>query len=122
MEYLKSLPDDESLPPFEMNSSLSLPTTSGVKGAFARPAFPNPAIEQVTVHFSLSGTAGVDLAVYDIAGRRVTSLAKGTMPAGEHSVRWDLTSASHAPVSPGVYFCRLTVNGVQAAVERVVTR
>ena len=124
VEYLKSLPDDESLPPFPSNGTLSRTPSSltDVEGRFVRPPAPNPALRQVSLEFSLSRAAEVDLAVYDIAGRRVASLAQGTLPEGVHSIRWDLTSATHAPVSPGVYFCRLSLNGMQAAVERIVTR
>ena len=124
VQYLKSLPDEEASAALPTSGSLFQGQSSQpeVRGTFARTPFPNPAGEQVMIHYSLSGTAGIDLAVFDVAGRRVTSLAQGTMPPGEHSVRWDLTNAAQAPVSPGVYFCRLTVNGVQAAVERIVTR
>ena len=124
VEYLKSLPDDESLPPFPANTSLgtAAPSPMDVRGTFAQRPLPTPAHEAVTLQYSLSKAAGVDVAVYDIAGRRVTSLAQGTMPEGVHTVRWDLTSASRHRVSPGVYFCRLRVNGAQAAVERIVTR
>jgi flagellar hook assembly protein FlgD len=49
--------------------------------------------------------------VYDVSGRLVTVLADGAAEAGNHAARWDGRDAQGRPVSSGVYFCRLTVDG-----------
>lgn len=54
------------------------------------------------VSFSLDKNSSVTLAVYDVAGNLVTTLASGNYTAGEHSVIWNGDAAS------GLYFVRLT--------------
>ncbi|MCC6651895.1 MAG: T9SS type A sorting domain-containing protein [Candidatus Eisenbacteria bacterium] len=56
--------------------------------------------------FGLPVASDVELGVYDVTGRKVATLQKGHLPAGEYSRAWDGSKAG-----PGVYFYRLTVNG-----------
>lgn len=56
----------------------------------------------------------IDLAVYDILGRRVASLDAGSRPA-----TWDGTMRDGRSAPPGVYFIRLT-SGAEAHAARVV--
>ncbi|MBI1797228.1 MAG: VCBS repeat-containing protein [Candidatus Eisenbacteria bacterium] len=50
--------------------------------------------------------APLDLAIFDLAGRRVTTLAAGTATAGRFAVEWD-ASARGAHHTGGIYFVRL---------------
>ncbi len=68
---------------------------------------PNPFNPVTVVSFGLAESGPVELAVYDVAGRRVRVLLKGDMPAGEHQARWDGTNDAGQSVGSGVYFCRL---------------
>lgn len=68
---------------------------------------PNPFASSTAVRFSLAREEAVDLVVCDISGRIVTSLHRGTMSAGPHSITWDGRDAAGRAVSPGVYLCRL---------------
>lgn len=54
-----------------------------------------------TVTFSLPEASGVNLAVYDVAGNLVTTLASGSYSAGSHVVAWNADAPS------GLYFVRL---------------
>ncbi|GAB3730538.1 hypothetical protein GCM10027594_12510 [Hymenobacter agri] len=75
--------------------------------AFA-PAFPNPTSGRTQLPFSLKKAASVSLAVYDNLGRRVAELLTGeTRAAGSHTAELDA-----ATLAPGLYTCRLTVDGV----------
>lgn len=47
------------------------------------------------------------LTVYDVLGRRVTTLVQGALPAGRHAVRWDGRAADGSPVAGGLYLYRL---------------
>jgi flagellar hook assembly protein FlgD len=53
----------------------------------------------------------VSLAVYDVSGRTVRQLERGVSAAGQHTVTWDLRNENGQPVSRGVYFLRLAVDG-----------
>ncbi|HKQ57260.1 MAG TPA: C25 family cysteine peptidase [Candidatus Eisenbacteria bacterium] len=53
--------------------------------------------------------AELDLSVYDLAGRRLASLASGTAQAGRFTAEWDLRNGSATRVGAGIYFMRLRV-------------
>jgi hypothetical protein len=79
-------------------------------------AGPNPLVHggAATLSFTLPATCDVDLGVYDVAGRRVASLASGTLPLGPHTVRWN------ASVAAGMYLVRLDALGARRTVKLIV--
>lgn len=79
-------------------------------------ARPNPSAGRATFAVALPASGDVDLAIYDLAGRRVATLWRGTLAAGEREFAWDGTQAKS-----GVYFARLVVNG-EVRSTRVVLR
>lgn len=75
---------------------------------------PNPFRHSTTIPFSLPDaryqmpdTRHITLAVYDLAGRLVRTLADELKEAGRYQVKWDGTADSGERVSAGVYFYRL---------------
>ncbi len=66
---------------------------------------PNPVFAESSVKWQLARRSTVELSVYDVGGRRVTTLLRGTYEAGPHEFRWDAESLSR--LSPGVYFVQL---------------
>src|SRR5262245_12220531 len=78
--------------------------------ALLRPS-PNPANGPVTLRFVLTREAPVDLAIFDVSGRRVRKLARGARPAGPHTITWDLRDESGRAVGAGLYFARLEAEG-----------
>ena len=57
-------------------------------------------------------TGEVQLAVYDLAGRRVATLIDGVVEAGEHSIMWAGRDDRGQLVASGVYVCRLADGAV----------
>jgi hypothetical protein len=72
---------------------------------------PNPSSGSHTVRFGLPRADEVSLAVYDVAGRQVRSLASGVLEAGAHVVRWDGRDESGAEAGAGIYLVRLETGG-----------
>ena len=62
----------------------------------------------VSLSFAMPAAGRAELAIYDIAGRRVATLVDRGMPAGTHEVTWSGAGAGGRPVASGVYFARLT--------------
>ena len=70
---------------------------------------PNPFNPVTTIEFSVPSDAGrVELGIYNVAGRRVRTLASGELEAGPHSVMWDGRDENGRSCSSGIYFMRLT--------------
>lgn len=79
----------------------------GLKLSFA--AYPSPA-RSVSLAFTLPQTSKVNLAVFDLFGRRIATLANGTMNAGSYTRSWAGLTDSGQKVGSGVYFYKLNVN------------
>jgi len=90
--------------------TLDVPGPSAIGLRFTRPN-PNPARDPLTLRYALPRDAGVTLAVFDAAGRRVRQLVTGLQPAGEHAVVWDLRDERGGPIGAGLYLARLESGG-----------
>lgn len=76
---------------------------------------PNPAHGPRTIRFQLERPGAVDLAIYDVSGRRVTTLREGTLPAGAHELVWNATG-----VTKGLYLLVLKSGGEQRKQKLIV--
>ncbi len=74
---------------------------------------PNPFNPSTRITFDLAQSENVELSVYDVSGRLVTTLLKGPMGAGPQTVTWDGTTADGERVSSGVYMYVLRTSAGQ---------
>ncbi len=91
------------VPPAPGGQEPALPTRSALVGGY-----PNPFNPGTTVRFVLAAEQEVEVAVFDLHGRRVRTLVQGVLAPGEHSARWDGRDGAGADVPAGMYLCRLT--------------
>ena len=70
-------------------------------------ARPNPARGPVTIGFALPRPVTAELAVYNLMGQKVRTLAQGPQAAGYHTVTWDGTAGDGRLAAGGIYFYRL---------------
>jgi hypothetical protein len=68
---------------------------------------PNPVTSTASFAYSVTQPGMVELAIYDVAGRRVRSLVKGETPAGTYRIEWDARDDGGQGLSAGIYFARL---------------
>jgi flagellar hook assembly protein FlgD len=66
-----------------------------------------------------SGSARVEVGVFDVAGRQIRSLVRGTQSTGRYEVIWDGRNDQGARVKGAVYFLRASV-GPTSRVSRLV--
>jgi flagellar hook assembly protein FlgD len=70
---------------------------------------PNPFNPTTRIRFRLAKTEHVHLAVYDIAGRLVRTLANKTLPGGQDlGITWDGKNRLGQPMRSGIYVYRIT--------------
>jgi subtilisin-like proprotein convertase family protein len=73
--------------------------------------YPNPFNPRTKIVFSIPKAMPVELAVFDLRGRRVATLLKGPLIRGWHEVLWQGTDDADRSVGSGVYFYRLQAEG-----------
>jgi len=75
-------------------------------------ACPNPSHRHVGLELSIpSPGCDVEACVYDVAGRRVRTIARRWIPPGRTSLSWDGRDATGRRVAAGVYFVQLEALG-----------
>jgi len=95
-------------------------TTTGIEdnelpdGYALRQNYPNPFNPVTTIQYELGAVDHISITVYDVLGRKVTTLVDGTQVAGPHQIAFDGSS-----LASGVYFYRLQTS-VGQQVRRMV--
>ncbi len=85
-------------------------------------AWPNPFNPTTTLAYTLGRDADVRLALYDVQGRRVRTLVAGRQAAGAHQVRWDGRTDQGVRAASGVYFARLSGDGVDQTLKVMLVK
>jgi len=83
---------------------------------------PNPFNPVTRIAFSIPAAGVAELAVFDIAGRRVATLVDERVEAGPHEVVWNGTNDAGEPVASGVYFSRLQALGKEHSAKMVLLK
>lgn len=90
----------------------------GVSGAYRLLTYPNPWREQATIEFALSDPGHVILTLYNTLGQHVKTVFRGR-PSPNETRRLSLD----VPDQPsGLYFVRLTGEGVSATKRLTIVR
>ncbi|MBP7669468.1 MAG: right-handed parallel beta-helix repeat-containing protein [Candidatus Eisenbacteria bacterium] len=78
---------------------------------------------ETTIDFATAQAAAVNLEVFDLAGRRVRTLAwERVYAAGRHGVRWDGRDEEGGALASGVYICRFSCASVRQSRPVVLIR
>jgi hypothetical protein len=78
---------------------------------------PNPTQGAIQFSYDLPKTAPVRLDVFDLSGRRVSSVVSGQVEAGHHELRWNPRGGG---VTAGLYFARFSTPGLSRMVRLVL--
>jgi hypothetical protein len=74
-------------------------------------ARPNPFAAETRFTLTLDRAANVELGIYDVTGRLVSTLHRGALPAGTREFGWNGSNADGSRAATGVYFYRAAVRG-----------
>jgi hypothetical protein len=85
-------------------------------------AVPNPFNPSTTLRFTLDRPGPVDLAVYDVTGRKVCTLVAGELPAGAHDAVWHGVAAGGRTMPSGVYLARLRTASGERSVRLTLVK
>lgn len=123
---MKIVPDDylfagtEGAGMFRWNMNVSVaekPTNAHIRQLMY--AAPNPAKNRTTIYYQLINTSTVSLTIYDIQGRLIKKFANIQQPPGVYAVPWNGIDDNNKPVSAGVYFYKLSIDG-KTAIQKII--
>ena len=69
--------------------------------------FPNPFNPSTTIRYELPEDGLVNVTIYDMMGRQVSTLVSSQQAAGYKSIQWNATNDFGKPVSAGVYLYKI---------------
>lgn len=84
--------------------------------------YPNPFNPTTTIEFAIPEAAEIDLAVYNILGKRVNTLVDGYKEAGSYKVQWNGMNASGQKLATGVYFYTLKAGKHSQTMKMIMLR
>lgn len=70
--------------------------------------YPNPFNVGTVIDYVIEEESRIELAVYDILGKRIATLVSGNKDAGRYSITWNGLSDSGEAVASGLYFYSLS--------------
>jgi hypothetical protein len=117
-QVLTTLAVDQFMEVVESGSTAVPPPASPAAALRLLPARPNPFNPRTEIAFDLPRDGRAHLAVYDLGGRLVRTLADGELPCGRHRATWSGDDDAGRPAATGAYLLRLR-QGTHAAVQRL---
>ncbi|MCX6138775.1 MAG: T9SS type A sorting domain-containing protein, partial [Ignavibacteriales bacterium] len=84
--------------------------------------YPNPFNPNTVIEYSLPTDTRVRLAVYNILGQEVSTLADGSSKAGYYTINWNGISNDGSQVGSGVYIYRLVTKDYSATRKMLLLR
>jgi len=113
--------DWSSLPPKAKEKDTSLPqmTTKASLSLIQ----PNPFTTETSLGYTVpTSGATVEIGIFDVAGRRIITVANGRLAGGSYVAKWDGRDAAGRRVSPGIYFCRAVIGEMNQVKKLVLLR
>jgi hypothetical protein len=132
--HILSHEDHEMMRPFQVGPIPTSPPKPGVgpkvaagdtphaSGSVLQQNFPNPFSPATQIRFQLSAASNAEIAVYDVKGRLVKTLASQVFDAGTHVLDWDGRDDSGNMLSSGIYFYKLTAGSFTETKRMVLVR
>lgn len=96
-------------------SAVPIDPVAASEGASIRFCGPNPSFGSATIEYALARGGEVEVAVFDVAGRRVALVVAERQERGLHQAQW-----RDARVPSGHYVVRLSVDGRTAATHKLM--
>lgn len=107
----------DGVPLVDPAGDISMPLSPRLVLALSSPR-PNPFRGLTEFSLTANEDSDVDIAVFDLAGREVTSIYRGAVTAGQRAFQWN-GSANGVRLRSGLYFLRAQ-SGSAVAMQRVV--
>jgi hypothetical protein len=101
--------------------TLAVDPPVGTPSALLAPR-PNPFRSSTAIRYVAARGGRVQIAVFDLLGRRQRTLFDGQVPAGEREVVWDGRDDAGGQVPAGVYLCRVRTDDIVQTRRMILVR
>ncbi|NQV17727.1 MAG: T9SS type A sorting domain-containing protein [Armatimonadetes bacterium] len=91
-----------------------------VSTEFLLQSYPNPFNPSTTFSFSIPNDSRVELTIYNVKGQEIRTLISDDLNKGEWKITWDGKDTSGNLVGTGIYFSKLSINGKNRAMKKVL--
>lgn len=91
----------------QIHAAVTAKPATKLPATFALSSYPNPFFTTARIHFSLPQDAEINLTVFDLTGREITTLFAGSHHAGHGELHWDGRNRDGQFLRSGYYFLRL---------------
>jgi ElaB/YqjD/DUF883 family membrane-anchored ribosome-binding protein len=96
----------------KFNEQAEVQNTGSIQGILTDiKASPNPFSEIITISFTNTRTADINLEIYDNSGKLIQEIFNGSLSKGSHSYNFNASKTGDGKLSPGTYYFKLTSNG-----------
>jgi len=102
--------------------AVSSPVLAKASGALEVRCYPNPFSSSTTIGYSLDRDAFVNLAIFDMTGRKVITLVNQKQPAGLRLETWNGKSEDGNSVPSGLYFYRIAAGDAIATGKMILQK
>ena len=84
--------------------------------------YPNPFNPATNIQFTIPITAPVSLTIYDLLGRRITTLFDGVKQIGVYAIAWEPRDSKGRPLPSGIYLCQLEAGPIKKTIKMTAVR
>jgi hypothetical protein len=84
--------------------------------------FPNPFNPVTTIEYSLAHSGPVEIAIFDVTGRRIAMLVNEDSAAGKYRSTWNGKNENGQHVASGIYFCRMVADSKTIVKKMILLR
>lgn len=84
--------------------------------------FPNPFNSRTVIKYNLHGNGKISINIYDIIGRKITTLLSEEQSAGEHYILWNGRNNLGYDIASGIYFYNIIFNGLSITKKMILAK
>lgn len=100
-----------------VNDSLAV-TSEFLSGITQVSNHPNPFNPSTTIEFAIQNDSNVEISFFNVKGQIIKTLSNNLFTKGNHSIIWNGDNEFGHPVSSGIYYYKLSINGETEAVKK----
>jgi len=83
--------------------------------------YPNPFNPETTIYFTAENAEDAELMIYNLKGQKIKTIPLILSGVeGQSSIIWDGRDENNQPVSSGIYFYQLRIDGNSKAINKMI--